>query len=294
MNELALQAARLALPLVLATLSEVVAERGGVVNLALEGTMLAGALAAWLVGAGGGGGALAPALLAAVLVGLLVARVQVLFVVRLRADAIVSGTALHFACLGATGLVFERCKRSAGVTTFADLGGVWPLVPWIGTLLVVAVVLGFLFCTRAGLAIRAAGDGPAALRAAGGSPARARTHALLLAGALAGLAGASLTTVLTGTFVEGMTAGRGFLALALVLFARWNPVGALLAGLFLGGMFALELHASTLAATPGGAGALTFALRALPYLLCIAALALVGGRPDAAPRALGRPLEDDR
>jgi simple sugar transport system permease protein len=150
MNELALQAARLALPLVLATLSEVVAERGGVVNLALEGTMLVGALAAWLVGAGGGGGALAPALLAAVLVGLLVARVQALFVVRLRADAIVSGTALHFACLGASGLVFERCKRSAGVTTFADLGGAWPRVPWIGTLLVVAVVLGFLFCTRAG------------------------------------------------------------------------------------------------------------------------------------------------
>ena len=294
MNELAMQAARLALPLVLATLSEVVAERGGVVNLALEGMMLGGALAAWMVAAGGGGAALAPALLAAMLVALLVALLQALFVVRLRADAIVTGAALHFACLGATGLVFERCKRSAGVTTFGELGGAWTHVPWIGTLAIVAAVLAFLYGTRAGLAIRAANDGPETLRAANGSPARARTHALLLAGALAGLAGASLTTVLTGTFVEGMTAGRGFLALALVLFARWNPLGALLAGLFLGGLFALELHASTLAATPGGAGVLTFVLRALPYLLCIAALALVGGRPDAAPRALGRPLVDDR
>jgi len=293
-NDLLAQAARLALPLVLATLSEVVAERGGVVNLGLEGMMLCGALTAWLVAAGGGGAALGPALLAALLVGLLVALLLSFFVVRLRADAIVSGAALHFACLGATGLVFERCKRSAGVATFAELGGAWPAVPWVGTLAIVAVVLAFLHGTRAGLAIRAAGDGPAALRAAGGSPARARVHALLLAGALAGLAGASLTTVLTGTFVEGMTAGRGFLALALVLFARWNPLGALAAGLFLGSLFALELHASALAATPGAAGALSFALRALPYLLCIAALALVGGRPDAAPRALGRPLADDR
>ena len=293
MNDLLFQAARLALPLVLATLAEVVAERGGVVNLALEGMMLVGALTAWLVGAGGGGAALGPALLAAVAASLLVTLLLALFVVRLRTDAIVTGTTLHFVCFGATGLLFERLKRSASVTTFADLPAPWPAVPWLGTLALVAAILVLLFRTRAGLLLRAAGDGPAALQAAGGSPARSRTLAILLAGAIAGLAGASLTTVLTGTFVEGMTAGRGFLALALVLFARWHPLGALGAGLFLGGMFALELHASTLAATPGGVGALTFVLRALPYLLCIAALALVGGRPDAAPRALGRPLDGD-
>lgn len=292
MNDLLLQAARLALPLVLATLAEVVAERGGVVNLALEGMMLVGALIAWLVGAGGGGAMLAPALLAAVAASLLVALLLALFVVRLRADAIVTGAALHFVCFGATGLLFERFKRSASVTTFADLPPPWPAVPWIATLALVAAILLLLDRTRAGLRLRAAGDGPDALRAAGGSPARSRTLAIVVAGAIAGLAGASLTTVLTGTFVEGMTAGRGFLALALVLFARWHPLGALGAGLFLGGLFALELHASTLAATPGGVGALSFALRSLPYLLCIAALALVGGRPDAAPHALGRPLDD--
>jgi len=291
MNELTMQLLRLALPLVLATLAEVVAERGGVVNLALEGMLLAGALAAWLAAAGGGGGALPAALLAAALTGVALAALLAWFVVHLRADAIVAGTALHFLCLGGTGLVFERYQSSASVTTFPELGGALAAAPYLAAVALAAAVLLLLLQTRAGLAMRAAGDAPAALRAAGGSPARARSLALLVAGALAGLAGASLTTVLTGTFVENMSGGRGFLALGLVLFARWNALGALAAGLFLGAAFTLELRVSTLVAEPAAHGALTFALRALPYLVTIAALALAGPRRTAAPAALGRPLD---
>ena len=281
MSDEAAAIVRIALPLVLATLSEVVAERGGVVNLALEGMMLAGAFSAWLVAAGGGAGMLAPALLVAALVGGALAAIEALFVVALRANSIVVGSALHFLCVGATGLLFERCKTSAGVTTFTQAGGAWASAPYVGTLLLCVLVLVLLRQTRLGLAIRAAGDAPAALRAAGGSPARARTVALLIAGAIAGLAGATLTTTLTGSFGEGMTNGRGFLALGLVLFARWNALGALLAGLFLGGAFVLEMRFSL--------GGSNFLLRSLPYLLTIGALALFGTRDSAAPAALGKP-----
>jgi simple sugar transport system permease protein len=292
-NELLLQVLRVALPLVLATTSEVVAERGGVVNLSLEGTMLCGALTAFLVAAGGGGAMLLPALLAAALVGVATAALLALFVVKLRADAIVAGAALHFVALGATGLLFERMKTSASVTTFSTIGrdgeggGFVAWLPYLGELALVVGVTWLLQRTRLGLAIRAAGDAPAALRAAGGSPARARVVALLIAGAIGGLAGATLTTVLTGTFVEGMTNGRGFLALALVLFARWNALGALAAGLFVGGAQVLELRVHFDAAQRG----LVFGLRALPYVLTIAALALSGSRRADAPGALGKSLE---
>lgn len=291
-GELAAQWLRLALPLVLATTSEVVAERAGVVNLGLEGIMLAGALAAWLVAAGGGAAALMPALLIAAAVGVALAALLALFVVRLRAHPIVSGTALHFLCVGGSGLLFERCKSSASVTTFTELPGLLPLVPFLAAGALVAATFLFLERTRAGLHLRAAGDAPNALLAAGGSPARARTLGLLVAGALAGLAGASMTTVLSGTFVEGMTAGRGFLALALVLFARWHAGGALVAGLFLGGAFTLELRIGAAAAGSTIGGAALFALRALPYLATIVALAIAGARRGAAPGALNQPLDE--
>jgi len=289
MNDLLAQWLRLALPLVLATASEVVAERAGVVNLALEGILLAGALAAFLVAAGGGAAALGPALLVALLTGVALALLLGLLVIPGRAHPLVAGSALHFACLGATGLLFERMKGSASVTTFGELAAPWRWLPWIGAALLVAATFLFLERTRAGLRLRTAGDHPEALRAAGGSPARSRMLGLLVAGALAGLAGASLTTVLTGTFVEGMSSGRGFLALALVLFARWRASGALLAGLFVAALFTLELRLGADAAA--GHGFAVFALRALPYVATIAALALVRVEPGRAPGALNEPFD---
>lgn len=290
MNDLFQQWLRLALPLVLATTSEVVAERAGVVNLSLEGIMLAGALAAWMVAAGGGAAALGPALLIALLVGVAIALLLAALVVPLRAHPLVAGMALHFACLGGTALLFERWKCSAGVTTFSELAAPFSALPWIGTVVLVGATFLFLERTRAGLHVRAAGDHPAALRAAGGSPARSRTLGLMVAGALGGLAGATLTTVLSGSFVEGMSGGRGFLALALVLFARWRPFGALLAGLFVAALFTLELRLGATAAGSGH-GAAVFVLRALPYAATIAALALRRDQQRGAPGALNEPLD---
>ena len=282
---------RLALPLVLATLSETFAERGGIVNLSIEGTLSVGALVAYLVAAGQGAEALPFAIAAAAIAGATIGGVHACFSVGLRADMIVTGTALHLICLGACGVMFETGKRSGSVTTFGELDAPWSWTPWIGTLLLVSFGHWLLTRTAFGLRLRAAGEAPEALRASGHSPARARWSALCIAGALAGLAGASLTCVLTSEYVEGMTAGRGFLALGLVLFARWQPVGALVAGLFLGLAFAIELHLSTRAAFTGdsaGRDFLVFAVRALPYALAVAALALVPRRRLRTPAALGR------
>jgi simple sugar transport system permease protein len=284
------QVARLALPLVLATASEVVSERAGVVNLALEGIVLAGALAAWMVAAGGGAAALAPALLAAMVVGALIALLLAALSVGARAHPLVAGTALHFACLGATALLFARDPSRGSVTTFDQLALPWRLAPWIGAAILPFGLSFLLARTRFGLRLRAAGDHPAALRAVGGSPARMRTAALLLAGALGGLAGATLTTVLSGSFVDGMSGGRGFLALALVLFARWRPLGALLAGLFVAALMTVELRLGATAARDGH-GFAVFALRALPWVATIAALALRRPERSAAPGALNEPLD---
>lgn len=161
MSDLVLQWLRLALPLVLATTSEVVAERAGVVNLALEGMVLAGALAAFLVAAGGGGGALLPALLVAALVGVALAALLALLVVRLRAPPIVAGTALHFLCLGGTALLFERLRGDAAVTPFSELAAPLPALPYVAAALLVGATFLFLERTRAGLAVRAAGENPA-------------------------------------------------------------------------------------------------------------------------------------
>lgn len=292
MDDLLLQVLRLSLPLVLATLAETVSERGGIVNLGLEGMMLCGALAAYLIGAGGGAARLPWAALGGVLTGMLLAAVLAWLTVHRKAPQIVAGTAIHFLCFGATGLLFERFKSQARVTTFGELALPWSLSPYVGTLLLTALLAFALFRTRMGLLLRAAGEAPEALRAAGGSPTRARWTALLVAGALAGLAGASLTTVATGQFVEGMTAGRGFLALSLVLLARWHPWGALGAGLFLGLALTLELHLSARTAAEGGSNLMVFLVRSLPYGLTLALLAVFGSKRLRPPAALGRALRD--
>ncbi|MBM4016591.1 MAG: ABC transporter permease, partial [Planctomycetes bacterium] len=234
--------------------------------------------------------ALGPALLAALLVGMVIALLLAALVVPARAHPLVAGMALHFACLGATALLFARHPALGSVTTFDQLASPWRHAPWIGAALLPFGLAALLGRTRFGLHLRAAGDHPAALRAAGGHPARVRVLALALAGALGGLAGATLTTVLSGTFVDGMSGGRGFLALALVLFARWRPLGALAAGLFVALLMTVELRLGADAARHGQ-GFAVFALRALPWVATITALAL--RRPDrsAAPGALNEPLD---
>jgi simple sugar transport system permease protein len=287
---------RMALPLVLLVLAETLSERGGIVNLGIEGMALAGALAAYLVAAGRPPEYLPLAWMAAGLTGIALGVLTGYFVIERDSNQIVTGTAVHFLCLGGTGLLFERFKTSATVTTVHELPGPWPAVPYVAALGCVLLARVLLLHTAPGMRLRAAGESPAALRAQGGSPRRSRWLAIVLAGTLAALAGATLTTVLTGQFVEGMTAGRGFLALCLVLFARWTPLGSLVAGLFLGAALAAELRLSALLAEgrmPGAGEFASFVARVGPYLLTVLVLAILGRSRLEAPRALGRGLGED-
>lgn len=285
-------------PLLLAALGELYAERAGVINVGLEGMMLVGALA----GVVGAFFAASPwvGIVSGTAGGLLMGALFALIVVTRAADQVVAGTALNLLALGATGAAFRvLSERSTTPLTAPPLPEVavpglaglpvlgealfhrnalvylaWLLVPLSGLL---------LFHTRWGLRLRAVGENPAAADTMGVSVARARWEAVLLCGALAGLGGVYLSIGHVRTFSEDMIAGRGFIALAVVIFGRWMPWGvagaALLFGLAQGLSYsfqALNLQAPHQV------------FLALPYGLTLVALVLRGGR-SAAPAALAQP-----
>jgi len=287
---------RVATPLLLAALGETIAERGGVINLGLEGAMLAGALGAAL-----GATALGPwgGTLAGILAGLLVAALFGAVAIVARADQIISGTAVTLASVGLTGAVYRSAYGPAGVGLSLPTFPVVPIpglsrLPLIGAALFQQTVLSYLafvavplcwwvvYRTRWGLRLRAAGESAADARAAGVRVTRLRLQAVLFGGAMGGLAGASLVLAQVGTFAERMTAGRGFIAIAIVVLGAWNPLKVLAAALFFGAAMALQfLFQSFLTGIPYQ----LFLM--LPYLLTLAALAGAWGR-RAAPGDLGK------
>jgi len=259
------------------TLGELVGERAGIVNLGLEGTMLIGAA----VGVAAASAAddpyagVAAAALAGTAANLLLGYV----VIGRRANQLAAG-------LGASALIGGPFV-GAVVPSLPDLdvpgiGGfdalIWLAVP-------AAILLWCLiFRTRWGLAVRATGEDPAAAFAAGHRPDRLQYQALALGGALGGIGGAHLSLALALSWSEGMTAGRGFIAIALVIFARWNPLWAVPSALVFGGAEALQLQ---LQAT--GVDVSPFLMTMIPYLLTLLVLVLWGfNRRSAAPAALGR------
>ncbi len=286
----------LAAPLLLAALGETVAEQAGVINVGIEGMMLSGALAgfagayfghsAWL-GAG-----------AAVLAGTALAALFALLSVRLRADQVVVGTGVNILALGLTG-VFARAlfpESSVSAPGFAPLP--IPLLhnlPLLGASLFSQNALGyiawflvplcglFLYRTRPGLRLRAVGEYPAAADGAGVRVGRLQTAAMLWGGALAGLAGAYLSIGYANGFVENMTQGRGFIALAVVIVGRWNPGGVLGAALLFGLASALQFQFQA------GVSRVPYQFfLALPYLLTLVALLLRARvRNGGPPAALG-------
>jgi len=288
---------RVATPLGLAALGETVTERAGVINIGLEGAMLSGALgaavAAWFTAsaaAGFGAGALA---------GLFVAAVFALFTLAVRGDQIVVGTAITLGAIGATGALYRAAFGTTGAAlSLPTIGPVGvPLlhgIPVLGDALfrqplptyflyACAPALWYLFRrTQAGLALRAAGDAPAAAEAAGIRVTRLRVIATLFGGAMAGLAGATLVLAQAGTFAERMTAGRGFIAIAIVVLGRWNPLGVLAAALVFGAASALQYAVQAV----GLDVPYQFFLMT-PYVVCLLVLAGVAGRAEA-PAALGR------
>lgn len=292
-------AVRAATPILLASLGEILAERAGVLNLGLEGLMLAGALAGFSVAVESGSVALG--LLSACCAASLLALLHAWVSVTLRANQVVSGISTVFLATGATEL-FGRTYvgmtvsglQSVTVPVLGQLPVLGPIafrqdaIVYASWTLVVVLWYG-LFRTQVGMQVRAVGESPEAADAMGVSVASVRYAATTVGGALAGLGGAYLSLVYTPLWVSQMTAGRGWIAIALVVFARWNPLYALPGAALFGGIDALQLRLQA-----SGSTIAPHLLLTLPYLSTIAALALTpAARRQAAfgiPSALGRPF----
>lgn len=293
---------RTAVPLVFAALGELMVERAGLINIGLEGAILAGAFGA-VIGASAGGVEVGFA--ASVLGGVLIASLFAVLVIWIRADQIIVGTALTLLSLGATGTLYRTVFGSTGVALSIPTSApvsvpVLSKLPVVGAALFVqppitylAYFLVPLFAfwftrTHAGLALRAIGERPDAAEAAGISIDRVRVVAILIGGALGGLAGGTLVVAQAGTFAEGMSAGRGFIAIAIVVLGRWSALGIAAAALLFGGASALQFAFQAM-----GWNAPYQLFLVVPYVLALAALAGAVGRARA-PAALGKALERRR
>lgn len=272
-----------ATPVALAALGETVGQRAGVLNIGLEGTMLFGAYVGMVVGLRTGSPALGLASGAAA--GLATAAILGVLCVALGADQVVAGTGINLLALGVTGTLYRAEFGQSG-----QLIDVARLPTWQGVDAVAAGTVGlavaltwFIKRSSWGLALRATGESPEAVHAAGHSPRRLRVGALVFGGVLGGLAGAYLVLGISGSFAENMTAGRGFVAIALVTFGRWNPLGVMAAALGIGYLNSLQYTFQSRGAE------LPFQLFiALPYIAALLVL-VVAGRGSAAPAALGIP-----
>jgi len=294
-------------PFVLAALGGMFSERSGVVNIALEGIMTMGAWAAvaatwftdnpWL-------GALA-----SILVGGIIGLVHAVVCVKLKGNQIVSGTAIILFALGFTAyMIWIIWPGASGVSP-----GVTPLpevyipafaanpILWLGfgsqspivyiMFLMVPLCWYVLYRTPFGLRLRAAGEDPSALDTAGVSVDKMRIYGVLLSGCLAGLAGAYLSIGIGSTFGKNMVAGRGFVALAALIFGNWTPVGCFLAGTFFGFLYSLSYVVQIAPGLTWLIGYNSF-IQMIPYAAVIVALAII--RRSVPPKAIGAPYIKER
>jgi general nucleoside transport system permease protein len=265
--------------LLYATLGELVGERAGIVNLGLEGLMLIGASTGFAGAALTGNPYLGVA--AAALAGVAANGLFGYVVVARRANQLAAGLSLTFLGLGASALI-GRPFVGALAPVLPRLGA-FDLLVWLAAPLAI-VLWGLLYRTRWGLILRAVGEQPAAAFAAGRRPDLAQYQALAVAGALAAIGGAHLSLAVALTWDEGMTAGRGFIAIALVIFAGWNPLWAVIGALVFGGAESLELEFQA-----RGVNVSPFLMNMVPYLLTLLVLTFWGLRGrSAAPAGLGR------
>lgn len=289
-------AVRTATPLAFAALGELVVERSGTINLGLEGMIIAGCVGGAAAATWGGAGA---GYLGAAGAGLLMALLFALFVVRLGTDQIITGTALTVLGLGISGTWFHLAPASLGAgTAFPTTGAValpllseLPLVgrvfftqavPTYALFVTVPALAWWMTRTHGGLALRAVGESPEATAAAGLAPARLRTLAICFGGVMGGLCGGTLVLAQVGAFNEGMSAGRGFIAIAIVVLGRWTPWGTAGAAMIFGAAFALQYLVQSL-----GLDVPYQLFLATPYLLTLVLLASLRGRATA-PAHLGR------
>jgi ABC-type uncharacterized transport system permease subunit len=272
-----------AAPVALAAVGETVTQKSGVINIGLEGAMLCSAFVSMLACHASGNPNIG--LVAGIASGVAVCGLFGIFTVILAGDQVVAGTAVNLLSLGLTGTLFRSLFGQSG-----QLISVSRLAAWHGVDIVLIVLLlslpgasWLLGRTKWGLAVRSAGEYPKATEAAGMSVTALRMQALAFGGVFAGLAGAYLSLGITGTFAENMTAGRGFVAIAMVTFGRWKPALAFGAALIIGFAESLQFRIQAYG------WKIPYQLMiALPYVIALAVLVIVG-KGVSAPSALGQP-----
>ena len=308
---------RVSVPLILCALAGVLCERSGVIDLGLEGKMLLTAFATAAVGVTTG--SLALALGAALLVGLALSMLHGYACVSHGGDQVVLGMAITMTAAGLTVVLGIAWFAQGGQTPpvpesvrlsgwLTGVGQVVAQVPWVGkalalaffghnvlvygALALVAAVWWLLYRTRFGLRLRAAGENPTMVDAAGVSVKGLRYQALALNGLLSSLAGAYIVLAQNPSFIPHMTAGRGYMALAALIFGKWHPVGALWACLLFGFLDAVSIRLQGIELPLIGTVPVQ-AIQALPYVMTVVLLAGFIGNA-VAPKALGRPYVKER
>jgi ABC-type uncharacterized transport system permease subunit len=298
--ELLAAALRIATPLLFAGLGGILSERSGVFAVGLEGMMLAGAFAGVI--ATHALGHVGLGLIASVVGGGMVSAVVAVAAVRCGADQMVTGLAVNILTLGLTSFLLRGLLGRGeapiirvtpltpiSIPVLGDIPVVGPLLfrqpalTYVGLALVV-ILFAALQRTRAGLTLRAVGENPTAAFASGADPIRVRFLAVIGSGALAGVGGAVLSLQQVGTFTDGMTNGRGYLALAAIIVGRWSPGGALVGCLLFGSADALQLRIQGLRLPIS-----SYVIQMLPYVVSLAVLAGLG-RGARLPAAIGTPF----
>lgn len=294
---------RVATPLIFATIGEVYTERAGILNLGIEGIMFLGAFVGFAVAfqanAAGFGGYLWLGLLAAIFSGILMGLLMGFFSVTLGVNQHVSGLGITLLSIGLSlfgfrlvfgeSSVLPRVNPFEQYSIFGDLPVLGPifrqyLLTYIAFILIIPLGWWFLYRTSFGLQLRAVGENPEAADAAGVSVFKTRYLALVIGGALMAVGGAFLSLAQLGAFSPGIIAGRGWVCIALVIFAKWDPIRAMWGALLFGGVFALQLRLQTM-----GLEQVPFEFfLALPYIVTIIALA-IAGRNAAYPGAYLKP-----
>ena len=293
---------RFATPLAFAAIGGIFSERSGVVNIGLEGMMLAGAFFGIVVTAETGQWEIG--VLAAMAAGGVLALIHAFFCIHLQGDQIISGFAVNILALGLTGYLFRSLYSTRGtpeleeripnvhlpliedIPFIGDVFGNLNLMIWVGFAVVILAFI-VLFKTPIGLRIRSVGEHPKAADTVGISVYKVRYAAVILSGILAGLGGAYLSFGTGNAFNENMTAGRGYIALAAVIFGNWRPFGAYGACLLFGFSSALALRLQGSPLLPSDLASANL-LQTLPYVLTLVALVGVIGR-SRGPAAAGRP-----
>jgi len=281
---------RTATPLLLAALGGLYSERAGVINIALEGLMLAGAFTAAAVTHYSGSPWIG--LLAGIGAGMLVAAIHAVACIRFNADQVVSGTAINILMTGVPAMLSGALFLSSGSTPQIPKDDLIPWTPVVLALLLVGVTWYVLYRTPFGLRLRAVGENPEAADAAGVNVKGVRYSAVLLSGALAAIGGAYLSIGQSSLFTRNMTSGRGFIALAALIFGKWRPVQTMLACLLFGFTEAISIQMQGVFKPWGEEIPVQF-ISIVPYVLTIVVLAGFIGL-SRAPRALGIPYQKEK